>query len=133
MYSQQKKCILSIYSQPSLYRHLINWQNLLEQHFEWKESLAQGETDYWRNLNNIVFNIPRNICRGYLLESPCWGYSNKYLQHRFLRVNKERKGFLLIIKLLYFEILYSGKFFLIAESLGTIIVFIKVILYTFFL
>ena len=29
---------------------------------------------------------PRNICSGYLLESPCRGDSNKYQQHLFLGV-----------------------------------------------
>ena len=70
-------------------------------------------------LNYIVFNIPRNTCHGYLLESPRRGDSNRYPKHMFLRVNKERKGFLSLIIVLYFAILYICKFFLTAESLGT--------------
>ena len=39
---------------------------------------------------NTVFNTSRNICCGYLLESPRWGDSNKYPQHMFHGVNKGR-------------------------------------------
>ena len=97
--------------------------------------LYNGKTRYNDNLNginlwlkvkriteeikHIVFNILRNIWCGYLLESPHWGASNKYPQHMFLTVNKERKGFLSLIILLYFGILYSGKLFIMAESKQT--------------
>ena len=37
---------------------------------------------------NAVFNIPMNMCCGYLLELPRRGDSNKYPQHLFLGVNK---------------------------------------------
>ena len=69
-------------------------------------------------LNNIVLNILRNIYRGNVLESPRRGDSNKCPQHVLLRESKERKGFLSLILLLSndFGILYSGKFFLTAES-----------------
>ena len=70
-------------------------------------------------LNNIVLNIPRNICCGYLLKSPHQGYSNRNAKHTFLRVNKKRKGFLSLNILLYVGILYSGKFFLMAEPWET--------------
>ena len=42
----------------------------------------------WRipQLKNTVLNTSRNICCGYLLESPRWGDSNKYPQHTFLGV-----------------------------------------------
>ena len=46
-------------------------------------------------LKKIVFSTPRNICCGYLLESPRWGNSNKYPQHMFLGVIKKKKGPLL--------------------------------------
>ena len=53
------------------------------------------------------------------LESPCRGDSNKYPQLMFLRVNKGKKKFLSFIILVHVGILYSGKFFLTAESCGT--------------
>ena len=42
---------------------------------------------------NTVFNTRRNICCGYLLESPPWGDSDKYPQNMFLGVNKGKKAF----------------------------------------
>ena len=73
---------------------------------------------------NIVFNTPRNICCGYLLESPRQGDSNKYIQHVFLGVNKGQKSFISFIRLVHIGILYSGKFFITAESWGTNVVVI---------
>ena len=78
--------------------------------------LSSRWNGFLEKLYNIVFNIPRNICRGYLLESPCQGDSNNYPQHMFLRLNKGRKEFLSLITLLYFGNFYSGKFFLTIES-----------------
>ena len=43
-------------------------------------------------IKQYCFNIPRNICPGYLLELPCRGDSNECPQHMSLRVNNERKG-----------------------------------------
>ena len=68
---------------------------------------------------NTVFNTPRNICCGYLLESSRRGDSNKYPQHMFLGVYMWKKSFLSFIILVHVGILYSNKFLLTAESWGT--------------
>ena len=69
--------------------------------------------------NNTVFNISRNICCGYLIESPRRSDSNNYTQHMFLGVNKGIESFLSFIILEHVGILYSGKIVLTAESWGT--------------
>ena len=48
-----------------------------------------------------------------------WGDSNKYPQHMFPGLNKGKKCFLTFIIPVHAGILYSGKFFLTAESWGT--------------
>ena len=58
---------------------------------------------------NTLFNTARNICCGYLLESPHQGDSNKYPQHMFLGVNKGKKAFY-HLSYWYVGILYSDKF-----------------------
>ena len=57
----------------------------------WKEFAAiKKKTTYTSMINDkkLFFPLftPRNICGGYLLESPRRGYSNKYPQHMFLGV-----------------------------------------------
>ena len=64
-----------------------------------------------------MFNTPRNICCGYLLELPRRGNSNKYPQHMFHGENKEKELFV-IYHLVHVAILYRGKFFLTEESWG---------------
>ena len=60
---------------------------------------------------STVFNAPRNICCGYLLELPHQGLYNKYPQHMFLAVNKGKKTF---YNLSYW---YMLGFFIVANSL----------------
>ena len=38
------------------------------------------------------------MCRGYSLDAPCWGTSNKYPQHMFLSRNKKKCSYFLVEK-----------------------------------
>ena len=48
----------------------------------------------------MSFNTSRNICFGYLLESPHWGDSNEYQIQMFYKNNKNKSGLFLHIILL---------------------------------
>ena len=80
---------------------------LLQQQFEWNNSLIQDEAD---NLWYTVFITPRNICSGYLLASPPWGDSNKYPLHIFLGANEGKKAFY------HLSYWYMLGFFVAADS-----------------
>ena len=67
---------------------------------------------------NIVFYTQKNICCGYLLESPHRGDSNKYPQHMFLGVYSQKASLLLPFILLYVGILYNSILFN-GKMLGT--------------
>ena len=77
------------------------------------------KTSYSHKLcNNIVFNTIKNMCFGYLLESPEWGDSNKYPKHMFFEEIRT-KQYLCYISTCSLSILYNNKFNLMAMSLGT--------------
>ena len=74
-------------------------------------------TDNEKLCKNIVFNISRNICLVYLLESPHWVDSNKYPKHMFYKEIRKYKG-LSCISFCSLRSLYSSKFVLMT-SFGT--------------
>ena len=87
-----------------------------------KRSFKRKElaTNYARILYLILL---RNICFGYLLESPLWGDSNKYPKHMFnAEIRRKKKQDLSYISICSLSILYNGKFILMATSLGTNVV-----------
>ena len=64
-----------------IYNDNLNWTNP-KLKFRWNIGDIQ---------ENVAFNTSRNICCGYLLESPRWGVSIKYPQHTSLGEIKKTK------------------------------------------
>ena len=65
-----------------------------------------------------ILILYRNICFGYLLESPQGGDSNKYPKHMFFKEIKSKQE-LSYMSICSLSILYNSKFILMATSLGT--------------
>ena len=69
-----------------------------------------------KSCKNLVFIISRNICFGYLLESPHWGDSSKYPKHMFCEQIRIEQG-LSFITFCSLRIFYNSKFILIPRHM----------------
>ena len=74
-----------------------------------------GKVEIFRN---IVFNTPRNICHGYLLESTHWGRQFSKISTTIFCAYIRKKSSLLPFILLCVEILYSIKSLFNSKILG---------------
>ena len=81
----------------------------------------------WQFVTNcariLYLILKRNMCFGYLLESPEWGDSNKYPKRMFCEEVRIKQD-LSCISICLFSILYNSKFILLVSSLGTNTVFV---------